>query len=146
MDVFPASRFFRLSNDGVRCDQDGLLVAGAPMLVRAPRPGGGHVWATRPADDPAGYDAHHLVQQNPINVETAPIEMQLERFGWNVIDAPSNIVWIPRVKHRLITDYYNLRDPNNPSGRRRREVIGGTDYDAQYADALSTLTLFGVLQ
>jgi hypothetical protein len=51
MDVFPASRFFRLSDDGVRCDRDGLFVAGAPMLVRSPRPGGGQVWAMRPADD-----------------------------------------------------------------------------------------------
>ena len=72
--------------------------------------------------------------------------MRVEKFGWDVINAPSNIVWIPRVKHRLVTDYYNMTDPDDAKGRRRREVVSGMDYDEQYADALKTLILFGVLQ
>jgi hypothetical protein len=100
---------------------------------------------TPPTQHAAGYDAHHLVQQNPVNIEKAPI-VRFERFGWNVIDAPSNIVWIPRVKHRLITDYYNMTDPSDSNGRHRRDVVSDMDYDEQYANALSTLTLFGVLQ
>ncbi len=71
---------------------------------------------------------------------------RIERFGWNVINAPSNRVWIPRVKHRLITDWYNSTDPDDTRGRRRREVVSEMDYDAQYQDALATLRMFGVLQ
>ncbi|HEY1941108.1 MAG TPA: hypothetical protein VGH40_03200 [Roseiarcus sp.] len=72
--------------------------------------------------------------------------MGLERFGWDAINAPSNVVWIPRVKHRLITDYCNMTDLGDPNERRRRVVVSDMDRDAQYADALATLRLFGVLQ
>jgi len=101
---------------------------------------------TEPTENVEGYDGHHLVQQNSSNVAKSRIEIAAEKFGWDVIDAPSNTVWIPRVKHRLITDYYNSTDPNDPSGRLRRQVVSEMSYDAQYADALATLRMFGVLQ
>jgi hypothetical protein len=101
---------------------------------------------TRPTQNVGGYDDHHMVQQNTSNVEKSPVEIPVEKFGWNRINAPSNRVWIPRVQHRLITDYYNMTDPDDPSGRRRREVVSDLDYDAQYADALATLRKFGVLK
>jgi len=31
MGAFPRLRFFRLSDEGVRCDENGLFVGGAPM-------------------------------------------------------------------------------------------------------------------
>jgi hypothetical protein len=37
----PLLRFFRLRDEGVRCDENGLFVGGAPMLVRSPKRGGG---------------------------------------------------------------------------------------------------------
>jgi len=40
MGGFPISRFFRLNVDGVRCDERGLFVGGAPMLKHSARPGG----------------------------------------------------------------------------------------------------------
>ena len=49
MGAFPISRFFRLSVEGVRCDESGLFVGGAPMLERSTRPGGREGWAPRPA-------------------------------------------------------------------------------------------------
>lgn len=101
---------------------------------------------TLPAQNSDGYDDHHLVQQNDINVAKSLFEISIEKFGWNVINAPSNRVWIPRVKHRIITDYYGMIDLNDTLKRRRRVVIRDLDYDAQYADALRTLRLFGVLQ
>ena len=87
-----------------------------------------------------------MVQQNDINVAKSPRDVHIEKFGRNVIDAPNNIVWIPRVKHSLITDWYNSKDPKDPRGRLRREVVGEMNYDAQYQDALTTLRMFGVLQ
>lgn len=101
---------------------------------------------TPPTQNVAGYDDHHMVQQNKANVTKSPLDVRIEKFGWNVINAPSNHVWVPRVKHRLISDWYNSTDPNDPKRRRRREVVSDMDYDAQYQDALATLSLFGVLQ
>lgn len=101
---------------------------------------------TPPTQNAAGYDDHHMVQQNKANIAKSPLVVAIEKFGWNVINAPSNRVWVPRVKHRLITDWYNGVDPNDPKGRRRREVVSDMDYDAQYQDALATLRRFGVLQ
>jgi hypothetical protein len=120
MGAFPIFRFFRLSDEGVRCDENGLFVG--------------------------GYDDHHLVQQNDRNIAKPPRDVHSEKFGWNVINAPSDRVWIPRVKHRLITNWYNSKYPNDPLGRRRRELVSEMDYDAQYQDALTTLQMFGVLQ
>ncbi len=51
MGAFPLSRLFRLSVEGVRCDENGLFVGGAPMLAPSPRPDGGLAWAARPAED-----------------------------------------------------------------------------------------------
>src|ERR1019366_386936 len=51
MTAFPISRFFRLSDEGVRCDENGLFVAGAPMLSSSPTANGGRIWAARPAEE-----------------------------------------------------------------------------------------------
>ena len=51
MGAFPVFRFFRLSDEGVRCDENGLFVGGAPLLAASPRPRGGVAWAARPADE-----------------------------------------------------------------------------------------------
>jgi len=45
----PISRFFRLNVDGVRCDERGLFVGGAPTLERSARPGGREGWTPRAA-------------------------------------------------------------------------------------------------
>jgi len=101
---------------------------------------------TPPTENAGGYDHHHLVQQNPSNVAKSPEDVRLDKFGRNALDAPSNLVWIPRSKHQLITDYYNSIDPNDPLSRLRRQVVAEMDFDAQLEDALATLRMFGVLQ
>ena len=58
---------------------------------------------TQPTANASGYDVHHIVQQNSSNVAKSPAEFRVEKFGRNAIDAPSNTVWIPRLKHNLIT-------------------------------------------
>src|ERR1019366_7103476 len=101
---------------------------------------------TPPTENASGYDQHHLVQQNPSNVAKSPEDVRIDKFGQNALDAPSNLVWIPRSKHQLITDYYNSIDPNDPLRRLRRQVVAQMDFDAQLEEALATLTMFGVLQ
>jgi hypothetical protein len=135
LDVFTPAGLAQLVQ---RAQQEALASADQPKTLAELQ--------TPPTQNVGGYDRHHLVQQNPSNVAKSPVEILVEKFGWDVIDAPSNIVWIPRVKHRLITDWYNSTDPNDPSGRRRRQVIAEQDYDAQYQDALTTLQMFGVLE
>jgi hypothetical protein len=99
---------------------------------------------TRSRQKGLGYDDHHVVQANPANV--AKDCNTLVSFGWDAINDPSNIVRIPRVKHRLITDYYNETDPHDPQRRRRRQVEGMKDFNTQRDDGLAVLRMFGVLE
>ena len=99
-----------------------------------------------PTENTSGYDQHHLVQQNSSNVAKSPGDVRIDKFGRNAIDAPSNLVWIPRSKHQLISAYYNSVDQNDPLGRLRRQVVAGMDFAAQREEALATLRRFGVLR
>lgn len=102
---------------------------------------------TPPSENIAGYDRHHLVQQNPSNVAKSPEPVRrMEKFGRNQLDGPSNLVWLPRSKHQLITAYYNSIDPNDPVRRLRRQVVADMDFESQRDEALATLRRFGVLQ
>ena len=94
----------------------------------------------------SGHDQHHLVQQNPSNVAKSPEDIRVDKFGRNALDVPSNLVWIPRSKHQLITAYYNSIDPNYLLGRLRPQVVAEMDFKAQRREALATLKKFGVLQ
>src|SRR5208337_1135030 len=51
MGAFPLLRFFRLSDEGVRCDGSGLFVGGAPMLTHSQTAHGRFAWAARPTDE-----------------------------------------------------------------------------------------------
>ena len=99
-----------------------------------------------PTHDVLGYEQHHIVEQNPDNVAKAPDDVDLEKFGRAMIDDPSNIVWIPRLKHELITAYYNSNIGGDPPGGLRRKFIGAMDFASQYQAGLAALQKFGVLQ
>jgi len=96
----------------------------------------------RPTQNNLGYERHHIVEQNDDNVEKDVVV----KFGRGAIDDPSNLVWVPRLKHELITAYYNETDPGDPQGRSRREVIGEYDFETQGEIGLAVLRKFGVLQ
>ena len=70
----------------------------------------------------------------------------LPKFGSEILDYPSNLVWVPRLKHEQITAAYNSKIDDDPWGRRVRDVVSAEDYDAQFAVGLKTLRLAGVLQ
>jgi len=99
-----------------------------------------------PTQNVLGYEHHHIVEQNPDNVAKSPIEIAIEKFGWDVIDDPSNIVWVPRLKHELITGYYNSKAAGDSQGRLYRQVVNAMDYQSQYEAGLAALQMFGVLQ
>lgn len=101
---------------------------------------------TEPTENELGYERHHIVEQNPANVAKSPIEVVIEKFGWDAIDDPSNIVWIPRLKHELITAYYNSTDEDDPDERLHRQVVNDMDFNGQREAGLAALRKFGVLQ
>ena len=99
-----------------------------------------------PTHDFLGYEQHHIVEQNPANIAKAPDDLDLEKFGRAVIDDPSNLVWVPRLKHELITALYNSKDEGGLQGRLHRQVVNAMDFDGQYQAGLAALRKFGVLQ
>jgi hypothetical protein len=99
-----------------------------------------------PTQNVLGYERHHIVEQNKDNVAKGPIEITTEKFGRDVIDDPSNIVWVPRLKHELITAYYNSGAAGDSQKRLYRQVVNAMDYQSQREAGLAALQLFGVLQ
>ncbi len=99
-----------------------------------------------PTQNVLGYERHHIVEQNPDNIAKSPAVEAIEKFGRAVIDDPSNIVWVPRLTHELITGYYNAMDDDDPLGRTHRQVVGALDYADQRAAGLDALRRYGVLQ
>jgi hypothetical protein len=95
-----------------------------------------------PSDDNFGYDNHHMVNQNDANVA----KKELVKFGQAAIDADSNLVSIPRLKHWLVTAWYNSKYPGDPEGRLRRDVISEKSFDEQREIGLEQLRAVGVLK
>jgi len=96
---------------------------------------------TPPVENQLGYEQHHLVEQNPDNIQKDGSTSQpaLEKFGEDAIQDPSNIVWVPRLKHEKITADYNSKDTNDPLGRLRRDVVNEMDFNPQRAAAMAKL-------
>jgi hypothetical protein len=101
---------------------------------------------TPPTQNQLGYEQHHIVEQNPANIAKSPLADAVEKFGRAAIDDPSNIVWIPRLKHEVISAFYNSADNFDQAGRLHRLIVNELDYDSQYAAGLQALQMFGVLQ
>jgi hypothetical protein len=95
-----------------------------------------------PTQNVLGYEPHHIVEQNDDNVAKEVIA----KFGRDAIDDPTNLMWVPRLKHELISSYYNEIDDDDPQERRRRDVIGEDDFETQRELGLAALRKFGVLQ
>jgi hypothetical protein len=100
---------------------------------------------TPPTENVLRYDLHHDVNQNPTNLAKLSFR-PFRKFGRDRIDAPSNLFWVPRLKHQQITRYYNGTDPYDPMRRPRRVVISEKDFDTQYKIGLDIMRRFGVLK
>jgi hypothetical protein len=75
-----------------------------------------------PTENIAGYERHHIVEQTDDNIqklfETKGV--YLAKFGRDKIEDPSNIVWIPRLKHEQISGYYSSK-PGGPGALTVRQ-------------------------
>jgi hypothetical protein len=92
-----------------------------------------------PTENELGYELHHIVEQNPFNLD----KKEVEKFTREKLEDPSNLVWIPRLQHERITAYYNSKDEQ---GRLNRDVIKMLPFDQQRAIGLEQLRAVGVLR
>lgn len=102
-----------------------------------------------PQKNVLGYDRHHIVEQNPANIEKDVPEESLgllDKFGRRRLDDQSNLAWVPRLKHEKITAYYNSLDHADPFNRRLRTIVKGMDFEQQRQFGLKAMREFGVLK
>jgi hypothetical protein len=99
-----------------------------------------------PTQNVLGYEQHHIVEQNPDNVAKSPLAARIEKFGQAALDDPSNLVWVPRLKHEQITAYYNALEVAGQPGPLHRDVIGQLDFASQREAGLEALCRYGVLK
>jgi hypothetical protein len=95
-----------------------------------------------PMENLLGYQTHHEVEQNDDNVAKAG----MSKFGREAIDDPSNTVYIPRLKHELISADYSRCVEGDPLGRTLREVTDEMDFDQQRAIGIKMLRKYGILK
>jgi len=95
-----------------------------------------------PAENLLGYETHHLVEQNQDNVAKSA----LIKFGRVAIDDPSNTVYVPRLKHELISADYSRCVEGDPLERTLREVTDEMDFDQQRAIGIKMLRKYGILK
>ena len=83
-----------------------------------------------------GYDVHHIVEQS--SAEAAGYQRRM-------IDAPDNLVRIPRLKHWEINAWYQ-RENASYGDVSPREYLRGKDWDERRRAGLDALTRYGVLK
>ncbi|MBV9065730.1 MAG: hypothetical protein JOZ84_10325 [Methylobacteriaceae bacterium] len=90
----------------------------------------------RNVGDPApGYDIHHIVEQTPA---------EQDGFPRSQIDAPENLVRIPRLRHWEINGWYQT--PNQAfDWLTPREYLRGQSWDERVRVGLDALVRFRVL-
>jgi len=100
-----------------------------------------------PTENALGYEKHHIVEQTDDNIAKSNISAPIlvEKFGREKIEDPSNIVWVPRLKHEAISGYYSSK-PGGPGTPTVREEQSKLDFDAQRAAGLEQLRKQGVLK
>ena len=102
---------------------------------------------TPPQDHLLGYELHHIVEENPANVaKDDRVAERARKFGYDALDDPSNVVYVPRLKHELVTAAYNSAYLDNPAYPRTRVVVSAMAFNDQREAGLRALREAGVLQ
>jgi hypothetical protein len=83
-----------------------------------------------------GYDIHHIVEKN---------SAEQDGFPKLTINAPENLVLIPRFKHWDITGWYMTKNENY-GGLSPREHMRGKNWDERWRIGLAALIRHGVLK
>ena len=88
------------------------------------------------ANPQPGYDIHHIVEQN---------SAEEDGFPRSIIDAPDNLVRIPRFKHWDITGWYMSKNKDY-DGHSPREYLRGKPWRERRRVGLDALIQHGVLK
>ena len=98
-----------------------------------------------PTENILGYERHHIVEQTDANIAKVLTLLGLQKFGREKIEDPSNIAWVPRLKHELISADYssNVAGEGTPT---RRESLSQSDFATQRAAGLEALRRREVLK
>jgi hypothetical protein len=93
------------------------------------------------AENFSGYEKHHIVEQNPANLE----KIVLEKFGRERIDDPSNLANVPRFPHEDIGSDYSetLFGPGTPTVR---DLVSRLGYEQQREIGLMFMRKYRVLK
>jgi hypothetical protein len=83
-----------------------------------------------------GYDIHHIVERGSANKDGSEADL---------IDAPENLVRIPRWKHWLINGFYQT-ESDEFGGLTPREYLKGKSWEERTRVGLDALGRFGILR
>ena len=98
-----------------------------------------------PTENIDGYERHHIVEQTDANIQKYLPEIGLRKFGRDKIEDPSNIAWIPRLKHEQISGDFSSK-PGGPNTPTVREQLSKQDFATQREAGLEALRKRGVLK
>jgi hypothetical protein len=94
-----------------------------------------------PAENRLGYEQHHIVNQNPDNLQKGTVT----KFGSELINDPSNIIWVPRLLHECVNAAYSSSS-DGPGMPLLREIISKMDFLQQREEGLKILRNCGILK
>jgi hypothetical protein len=83
-----------------------------------------------------GYDIHHVVERASADENGSEDHL---------IEAPENLVRIPRWKHWQINGYYQTKS-DEFGGQTPREYLNGKRWEERSRVGLNTLERFGILR
>jgi hypothetical protein len=83
-----------------------------------------------------GYDIHHIVERT---------QARVDGFSPKLVDAPENLVRIPRMKHWEINGWYQKANPEF-GGETPRQYLNGRSWAVKRNVGLEALRKFGVLK
>jgi hypothetical protein len=95
----------------------------------------------KPTENILGYEQHHIVEQNPSNIQK---DITFDKFGSARINDPSNVVWAPHFPHLEISaDYSSVEKEGRPT---LREELKEKSFEEQRQEGLKELRQHGVLK
>jgi hypothetical protein len=94
-----------------------------------------------PTENILGYEKHHIVEQNPENLE----KIVVEKFGRARLNDPTNLANVARFPHEDITGDYNrtLAGPGSPTVR---DLVDQLSFEQQREIGLMFMRKHGVLK
>ena len=100
-----------------------------------------------PTENVLGYERHHIVEQTDGNIAKGfeLLGERFQKFGRDMIEDPSNIVWVPRLRHELVSADYSRKVPGEGTPTLRQS-LSQSDFATQRAAALEALRKRGVLK